>query len=96
MRKLIVALCALPIAGCTIAESNPVESFPAGTCRNDPLDQFVGQGASQALGDRMLATSGARSLRWVPKGGVITMDFNPSRLTVQLDGSNRVETARCG
>ncbi len=44
----------------------------------------------------MLTASGARTIRWVPKGGVVTMDFNPSRLTVQLDGANRVERANCG
>ena len=44
----------------------------------------------------MLAATGARILRWVPKGGMVTMDFSPDRLTVQLDGANRVETARCG
>jgi hypothetical protein len=60
------------------------------------LGQFIGQQATAELGQRMLAASGARILRWVPKGGAITMDFSPARLTVQLDGSNRVETARCG
>ena len=48
------------------------------------------------LGARMLAASGAKTLRWVPKGGVVTMDFSPYRLTVLLDGSNRVERANCG
>ena len=96
MRILNVALSAVAVAGCTIAESRPVEAFPPGTCRNEPLDQFVGQSASQKLGDRMLAASGARTLRWVPKDGVVTMDFSPSRLTVQLDANNRIQTARCG
>jgi hypothetical protein len=44
----------------------------------------------------MMSASGARVLRWVPKGGIVTMDFSPNRLTVQLDDRNRVETARCG
>jgi hypothetical protein len=44
----------------------------------------------------MLRQSGARSSRWVPKGSVITMEFSADRLTVLLDGSNRVESARCG
>jgi hypothetical protein len=44
----------------------------------------------------MLRESGARTIRWVPKGGIITMEFSPDRLTVMLDGSNRVEAARCG
>ena len=99
MRRLISIFALLPIAACTVATSDQTASAsgePVGTCRNDSLAQFVGQVASQDLGARMLAASGALTIRWVPKGGVITMDFNPSRLTIQLDGSNRVETANCG
>lgn len=96
MRALILAVAALPLLACTIAESDPVDGLPQGNCRNEPLAQFVGQAASEDLGARMMRASGARILRWVPKGGVITMDFSPDRLTVQLDGANRVETARCG
>ena len=96
MRKLTRLLCSLPLAGCTIAESRPADGIPAGGCGNEPLEQFIGQPATEELGGRMMQASGARILRWVPKGGVVTMDFSPDRLTIQLDGSNRVETARCG
>ena len=99
MRHLIATLAMLPIAACTIATSDQTASASdgqAGACRNDSLAQFVGQPANEQLGARMLAASGAKTIRWVPKGGVITMEFNPSRLTVQLDGSNRVESANCG
>lgn len=96
MQLLIVGAAALALAACTIAESDPVPGVPEGSCRSEPLGQFIGQPASQDLGARMLAASGARIIRWVPKGGAVTMDFNPSRLTVQLDAANRVETANCG
>ena len=96
MRPFFLLLAGLPLAACTIAQSEPVSPLPEGPCRNEPLGEFVGQPASQQLGAQMMAASGARTIRWVPEGGVITMDFSPARLTVQLDGSNRVETARCG
>lgn len=99
MRRTIAMLSLLPMAACTIATSDQTASAgsePAGTCRSEPLAQFIGQPASEDLGARMLSASGARTIRWVPKGGVITMEFNPSRVTVQLDGANRVETANCG
>lgn len=95
----IVTLSLLPLAACTVAQSNATAQNappPPATCRNESLAQFIGQPASQALGERMLRASGAKIIRWVPKGGVVTMDFSPNRLTVQLDGSNRVETANCG
>ena len=98
MRQSIL-LGLLPLAACTVATSNQtVDGLPPvpANCRSETLGQFVGQPASQELGEQMLRASGARILRWVPKGGAVTMDFNPLRLTVQLDGANRVESASCG
>lgn len=98
MRQL-APLALLPLAACTIATSNATADAPppmTSNCRNESLTQFTGQQASQELGDRMLRASGTRILRWVPKGGVVTMDFSPERITVLLDDSNRVERASCG
>jgi hypothetical protein len=97
--RLVIALAFLPLAACTIATSDATAVDPpptAGACRSGALSQFIGQPASQNLGERILRASGARIIRWVPKGGVVTMDFSPHRLTVQLDGANRVESANCG
>lgn len=98
MRHFII-LALLPLAACTAATSHATADEmppPDDSCRSEPLAQFIGQPASAELGARMLSASGARTIRWVPKGGVVTMEFNPSRVTVQLDGSNRVESANCG
>ena len=97
--RILVTLALAPLAACTIATSDATaDGLPEapGNCRSEALSQFVGQPASEELGQRMLRASGARTIRWVPLGGVVTMDFNPARLTVQLDGSNRVERASCG
>ncbi|QDP20272.1 I78 family peptidase inhibitor [Sphingomonas xanthus] len=98
MRILFATLSIAALAGCTVAGSDPVNGPPppGQQCRNDQLGQFSGQTATQELGARMLAVSGARIIRWVPQGGVVTMDYRMDRLTVQLDGANRVVTARCG
>jgi hypothetical protein len=97
MRVVIAALASFPLMACTVTPSGqPGTGEPAGTCRNEPLAQFTGQPASQELGVKMLAASGAKTIRWVPKGSVITMEFSPDRVTVLLDGANRVESARCG
>lgn len=97
MRLLIASLALLPLTGCTIAQSNATAAGPPpGTCYNAALGQFTGQPASQELGARILQASGARTIRWVPKGGVVTMEYSAERVTVLLDGSNRVERASCG
>lgn len=97
MRQLVAIVGLGLLSGCMIAQSDATATDPApGACRNEALAQFTGQPASEELGERMLKASGTRILRWVPQGGVVTMDFNPERITVLLDGSNRVERASCG
>ncbi len=97
MRHLTLALATVPLAACTANMTDPpIVGDTAALCRSDPLASYVGQAASQQLGARMLRETGARTIRWVPKGGMVTMDFRGDRLTVQLDESNRVERASCG
>lgn len=90
-------LLLLPLAACTTAIAQPpMTAAPAGVCRGDALPSFTGQQATQELGSRMLAESGARIIRWVAKGMMVTMDYSDQRLTVYLDEANRVERASCG
>jgi hypothetical protein len=97
MRLLISSLALLPLAACQIAQSDATAPGPPpGTCHNEALGQFTGQPASQELGARMLRESGARIIRWVPKGSMVTMEYSAERVTVLLDGANRVERASCG
>jgi hypothetical protein len=97
MRIFVLTVLLAPLAACAIAQSDATATnSTGGTCRPQPLAQFVGQPSSQELGARILAASGARVIRWVPKGGVVTMEYREDRVTVQLDGSNRVERANCG
>ncbi len=86
----------LLLAACATTPVDPVVAEPAETCRRDALGSFVGQLATQDLGARMLAASEARTLRWVAKGMMVTMEYRGDRLTVHLDTNNRVERANCG
>lgn len=84
------------VSACAAA-SPPGNSEPTGgVCLSEALGQFIGRRASAQLGSDMLRASGARVIRWVPLGGAVTMDFSPARLTVQLDGANRVQSLTCG
>ena len=92
--RIIATLPLLLIAACA---TSPVASQPAeSVCRSEALGQFIGRQASRELGHEMMLASRARVIRWVPLGGAVTMDFSPARLTVQLDGANRVQSANCG
>ena len=93
LMPVLLAACAAPAA-----QPVPIDQVPPGSkCeRTGALDPFVGQAANADLGARMMAASRARILRWVPFGGVITMDYNEGRLTVRLDRQNRILSATCG
>jgi hypothetical protein len=92
---LIVAL----LTGCA-ATTPPADEAPPvrnieGTCQREPGQAFVGKRATAALGREMLAATGATILRWVPPRTAVTMDFNPSRLTVSYDDAYVVTTVSC-
>lgn len=98
MRRF-VSLSLLPLAACTVAQSNATAQGtppPPATCRNESLAQFAGQLATRELGQQIMLASRARVVRWVPKGAAVTMDYREDRVTVYLDASNRVERASCG
>ncbi|MDQ3074110.1 MAG: I78 family peptidase inhibitor [Pseudomonadota bacterium] len=94
--RLICLLPLLALSACATPLAEPVGVTPAGACRDDSLASFVGQPATQQIGAQLLDQSNARLLRWVAKGMMVTMDFNPARLTVYLDAAGRVERASCG
>ena len=97
MRSLaMLSMLALTACAAATASQPPAQGSSAMICRGDDLGRFVGQPASEELGAEMLRTSGARNLRWVAKGMMVTMDFREDRLTVWLTADNRVERANCG
>ena len=96
MRKLIAGLTLLVAACSTAPAQPPVVGGNGAVCRNDGLDRFVGQPASREVGAQMLAASGARVVRWVAMGMLITMEYRADRLTVRLDANNRILSATCG
>ena len=99
MHRLFV-LITLAAAGCVRVfpdEGVPVHGEVAGrVCSGARLAAFQGRPATSEVGAEILAASGAANLRWVPQGTAVTMEFNPSRVTVQLDSRNRITSANCG
>ena len=96
MRSL-APLAMLAMSACAATQpAGEVPGHQGGTCNGAGLAGFIGQPASQQLGADMLRVSGARTIRWVAHGMMVTMDFSPQRLTVQLTADGRVERANCG
>ena len=91
-RLLLVAACTLAACATTAVAPPP----PGGLCHGENLGQFAGRPASPELGAEVLRVSGARVLRWVAHGSVVTMEFSDQRVTVWLTADNRVDRAVCG
>jgi len=91
MRKLLL-IAPIALAACATA---PAET-PARECKTEGTDQFIGQPGTSETGAAILAATHSTTLRWAPPGSMMTMDFRADRVTVTLDGANKVTKINCG
>jgi hypothetical protein len=99
MKIVFAALLPLTLACTTLpAEGGPDEGegHSNGPCAVVRLGDLVGRAATRELGAEALRRSGARTLRWIRPGDVVTMDYSEDRLNIRLDARNRVEGFSCG
>ena len=98
MRK-VFPLILIAMSACAADRPQRVsidQLYPGSVCDDRALGSFVGQPASTELGGKLMGFSRSHKLRWVPFGGMVTMDYSPQRLTVQLDRENRIASLKCG
>jgi len=88
----------MALAACSTAAQEPavVGSGSGYVCRQASYESFVGRVASSEVGAELLQASGARVIRWVQPGMMVTMDYREDRLTVRLDANNRITSVSCG
>ena len=93
-------LFALVLPACATAASQPEipvrGETPGFTCRNQGLARFVGRSATSELAIELRRASGAKIVRWVRPGSMITMEYRSDRLTVRVSARNRVIATNCG
>ena len=100
MRNMI-AVAAILVAGCTTmaAEESqpPLHGEMSGhECKSEGLEAFVGREPTAELGSEILARSGAKVLRWLVPGQIITMEFRADRVNAHIGANNRIERVTCG
>jgi hypothetical protein len=99
MHKLI-ALAPLLVAACsTVSASKNLasqEQASGGDCRSEGLEGFAGREASAEVGTEILAKTGAKVLRWLKPGQIVTMEYRSDRVNAHLDSSNKIERVNCG
>lgn len=93
---MIKRLLPLTLLGACAAAQTPVVGGSEQTCNADGLDDLVGKPGTAELGADALKRSGAKRLRWIQPGTMVTMDFRRDRLNIHLDDHNIVTRVNCG
>lgn len=91
MRRLIALTAMAAATGCAAAPSNS-----GGTCDAARAQSLIGQPAGSAAAAQARKLSGARVVRFLRPGQVVTMEYLAGRLNLVLDDRNRIRTIRCG
>ena len=86
---------ALPLLLAPAACMTAPES-PSGACNAEAGAALIGRMATTELGGEALRLTGARRLRWIRPGDMVTMDYSAGRLNLSLDGQGRVARLSCG
>ena len=100
--KLFVqaSIGAILLGGCATMDEQPSEGEPArpdtGICDAAAVQSYVGRQVTDELGAKILAESGARSLRWGPPNSAWTMDYREDRVNVRYDEQMVITSIGCG
>ena len=73
----------------------PAPALPGG-CDASKAQFAVGHPPGLAILDQARERSGARMLRTLRPGQLVTMEYNAERLNLELDSSGTVVRVRCG
>jgi len=95
MNRIALPFVLLAI-GCAPAPETATPDPLSGLCNASRLGNLVGRAYSAALSAEAQRRSGARAVRRIRPGDMVTMDFRGDRLNVHLDGADRVNRFDCG
>lgn len=90
IRTLLLATAAAALGGCAIPLKMPER------CEDRTLQGWVGQRYDAAVEARLKDKSHAYYARIVRPGEIVTTEFNPKRLTIDVDDRNTITALRCG
>lgn len=94
MRAIGMIATALLVAGC-MDDGRPTPMPGPRVCNASAVQRYMGATISPHLQSRLRARSSASAVRVVRPGQPVTMDFRRDRLTVDVDGRDRITGLRC-
>ena len=97
MKSLIAALVLVSLPGCaTTPRIGPGPKPDAGLCNAAAARALAGRPATPELAAEALRLTGARLLRTIEPGMMVTMDYSAERLNIYVGPDGRVERLACG
>lgn len=78
------------------ADSSAMPSGAAQECDAQLVQDLIGKKYSESVGDDARSRSHSSQLRVMRPGQVMTMEYNPMRLNIILDGGDLITALRCG
>lgn len=69
---------------------------PPMECDATQLQGLVGQVLEESATEQARADAGAKSVRVLKPGDMVTMEFNSERLSIEVDAAGKITSLRCG
>ena len=101
---LLACSAALMLPACSATPAVPKEAVataptpvePAAGCNARPVQDLVGQHASALIAEGARQRAGAVRVRMIGHDQMVTREYDPGRLNLQLDPQGRVARVYCG
>jgi len=96
-RSTITMMLSLILVGCqSTGEEVTAPVHTEGQCNASAVESYVGKQASPAILDQARRESGAATARISRPDDIVTLEYNPKRLTLTTDKALRIQRVSCG
>ncbi|MDB5697998.1 MAG: proteinase inhibitor [Alphaproteobacteria bacterium] len=93
---LILAACVPATPPAEAIDASAQEAASGGGCDAAKAQSLVGREQSATLAEEARQKSGARTIRWLRPGQIVTMEYREDRLNLEIDAQGKVTAIRCG
>ena len=95
--RAALPLMVFAMAACSTTAAPPPSDPPmAGKYRAEAANGLVGQLATPDMVERARSQSGSKQVRVIRPGMMVTMDYLPDRLNIDVDATGRITGLWCG